>query len=439
MLRTVLLFISAYNISCVFAIQSDFQQGHVVDYTATNNNKITSHLPTIINDNNEDTLLKFSMDIKHVLHDLRAAENDPNIPSHLLGTNTCLSYSKTWTLDDWEYHNSRKRYYRYLKSIPTSRLIKRIWPQQCTLLVWTLLSIWIEGNILPFKPSVPLSALSSISTFVAFLLTLRSNSSLARLIEARNHWSKVVLNTREMANMIMVFIYPIDKQLALILGRHVSLFGWLLRSDLQFVRADKDRADKVELVRTMLPNRQDADYVLSQRQPPVAIITRIRQVLAHLGKTHRLSTAEEIAIEHIVHALSDSVTKTGTLRAAPIPTLYTSHTSRLLVFYLSCLPTALKLSGLDTITTTILTMVIGFAMIGLDEISHLFEQPFRVIPMYQMSKRSTLAVADAFTCQPPSLVGEIIHDDEVSTLTQRELTSYWSSDDINKVSDNLME
>ena len=259
------------------------------------------------------------------------------------------------------------------------------------------------------------------------------------MIEARNHWSKVVLNTREMANMIMVFIYPIDKQLALMLGRHVSLFGWLLRSDLQFVRADKDRADKVELVRTMLPNRQDADYVLSQRQPPVAIITRIRQVLAHLGKTHRLSTAEEIAIEHVVHALSDSVTKTGTLRAAPIPTLYTSHTSRLLVFYLSCLPTALKLSGLDTITTTMLTMVIGFAMIGLDEISHLFEQPFRVIPMYQMSKRSTLAVADAFTCQPPSLADEIIRDDEVSTLTQRELTSYWSSDDMTKVSDNLME
>jgi len=47
-------------------------------------------------------------------------------------------------------------------------------------------------------------------------------------------------------------------------------------------------------------------------------------------------------------------------------------------------------------------------------------------------------MTDTFTCQPPSLVGEI-RDDEVSTLTQRELTSYWSSDDMSKVSDNLME
>lgn len=102
-LRTILLFISAY-LCCVFAIQSDFQQGHVVDYTTTNNAHTTiSNDNTDVNNNNydEDTLLKFSMDIKHVLHDLRAAENDPNIPSHLLGTNTCLSYSKTWTLDDW--------------------------------------------------------------------------------------------------------------------------------------------------------------------------------------------------------------------------------------------------------------------------------------------------------------------------------------------------
>jgi len=101
MLRSTILFISAY-LSCVFAIQYDFQQGHVGGYKTTNN--LNEHT-TIINDNNnnnnDDTLLKFSMDIKHVLHDLRAAENDPNIPSHLLGTNTCLSYSKTWTLDDW--------------------------------------------------------------------------------------------------------------------------------------------------------------------------------------------------------------------------------------------------------------------------------------------------------------------------------------------------
>lgn len=74
-------------------------------------------------------------------------------------------------------------------------------------------------------------------------------------------------------------------------------------------------------------------------------------------------------------------------------------------------------------------------MFGLDEISHLFEQPFRVIPMYAISKRSMLAVADAFACQPPELEGQVSNDDE----TQKDLTTYWSKQDISAMSDNLME
>lgn len=383
----------------------------------------------------DDSLWSFSNDVRTVLHDLRGSEFDPCIPKHLMGRSSSLSYSKTWTLDDWEYHNSRLRYFRYLWNFPHSRLLRRIFPQLCALFTWTLLSLWVEGQFIYFtKPQIPLSALGTISTFLAFLLTLRSNHALARLDDARKLWSKVVLNTREMSNMIYSFVYPVDKQLALMLGRHVALFGWLLKSQLRFVKRD----DVVELVRTMLPDRRDADYVLSQRQKPSAVIVRIRQVLARLGKQHMLTTAEEIALDHTAHALSEAITSTGRIRATPIPTLYTSHTSRLLVFYLFCLPPALHMSGLDGIMTTLLTMVVGFAMLGLDEISHLFEQPFRVIPMYQMSKRSMQAVADAFTCQPPALAGEM-REGEEGKLTQKELTTYWSNVDVASMSDNLME
>ena len=403
----------------------------VASSITTNTQEDTS---SSVDDGNKDTLLQFSKDVKYALHDLRGDDFDPCIPRHLMGRTSSLSYSKTWTLDDWEVHNSRKRYLRYFWNFPHSRLLRRIMPQQTVLFAWSLLSIWIEDQLFKNVTRLSLSSLGSISTFLAFLLTLRSNTALARLTEARLLWSKVILNTREMAQMIYAFIYPVDKQLALMLARHVALFGWLLKSQLRFVKRD----DVVELVRTMLPNKSDADYVLSQRQKTSAVITRIRQVLAHLGKKHQLTTAEEIALDHCAHALSEAVTSTGRIRASPIPTLYTSHTSRLLIFYLFCLPPALHMSGLDTIMTTLLSMVVGFAMFGLDEISHLFEQPFRVIPMYQMSKRSMQAVADAFTCQPPLLKGEV-GDEEANRLGQRSLTSYWTKQDMASMSDNLME
>jgi len=199
----------------------------------------------------------------------------------------------------------------------------------------------------------------------------------------------------------------------------------------------------VDIVRTMLPSPQykkDADYILSQRQKAAAVVTRIRQVLAHLGKAHRLTTAEEIAIDHTAHALSEAITATGRIRSSPIPTLYTSHSSRLLLFYLFCLPSALHMSGLNNIVTTLLTMVVGFAMLGLDEISHLFEQPFRVIPMYDMSKRSMMGVADCLTCMPPPLEGEVGRvEDEDAGLSQRDLTQYWSTKEMSTISDNIME
>lgn len=388
--------------------------------------------PAVPDPEGSDSLLKFSKDVAQVLHELRGEDFDPCIPKHLIGRPSSLSYSRTWTLDDWEHHNSRKRYVRYLFHFPRSRLLRRTAPQLLALLSWTLLC-FLSTKIVKSVPRVPLSALGTVSTFLAFLLTLRSNQGLSRLDEGRRLWSKVILNTREMAQLTSAFVYPVDKQLGLMLGRHIALFGWLLKSQLRFIPED----EVADIVRTMLSKR-DADFVLSQRQRPAAVVTRIRQVIAHLGKQHRLTTAEEIALDHTAHSLSEAITSTGRIRASPIPTMYTSHTSRLLVFYLFCLPPALQLSGLNGIVTTLLTAVVGYAMLGLDEISHLFEQPFRVIPMYQMSKRSMLAVADCFTCRPPALAGEA-RDEEEDYLTQKDLTTYWSRKDISAVSDNLME
>jgi hypothetical protein len=48
------------------------------------------------------------------------------------------------------------------------------------------------------------------------------------------------------------------------------------------------------------------------------------------------------------------------------------------------------------------------------------------------------AVADAFTCRPPALKGEV-RDDEEEVMGQRDLTGYWSNIDMSQVSDNLME
>ena len=388
----------------------------------------SDHIPA--SDSGKDSLSAFAKDVKHVLHVLRESPTDPTIPK--LFRRKRLSYSNTWTLEDWERHSSRKRYFRYIIKYPKSRLLRRTAPQMVTLTLWGFLSIWIEDNFF-LKKTIPLTSLGIVSSFVAFLLTMRSNMGLSRIDEGRKIWSKVVLQTREMAHLISAFVYPSDKQIALMLARHIACFGWLLKSQLRFV-TEEDIAD---IVNTMLPNKEDAQYVMNHRQKPIAVVMRIRQVIHLLAKQGKLTTAEEIALDHSAHSLSDIVTSTGRIRASPIPTLYTSHTTRLLTFYLFFLPPALHWSGLDTYVTMLVTWAVGYAMLGLDELSHLCEQPFRLMPMYQICKRSMMGVADAFTCRPPTLKGEHESDDE--GLSQKELTVYWNKDDNLKLSDDTME
>lgn len=83
--------------------------------------------------------------------------------------------------------------------------------------------------------------------------------------------------------------------------------------------------------------------------------------------------------------------------------MYTTHASRLLVFYLFFLPVALHGANVKNITNIMVTFTVSLAMLGLDEISHLLEQPFQLMPLHELSRRMMMDVGDAFVSQPPGL------------------------------------
>ena len=59
--------------------------------------------------NRSNSTLQFSRDVKRVLYKLRSGEPAPCISGHLMMCSNVLLYSKTWTLANWEQHNSHKR------------------------------------------------------------------------------------------------------------------------------------------------------------------------------------------------------------------------------------------------------------------------------------------------------------------------------------------
>lgn len=75
-----------------------------------------------------------------------------------------------------------------------------------------------------------------------------------------------------------------------------------------------------------------------------------------------------------VFRLNEALVNSERIRISPIPPLYMTS---LLLFYLFLLPVALQSNKEMNGTATILiTMVVGYAMLGLNEISHILDLPF---------------------------------------------------------------
>jgi predicted membrane chloride channel (bestrophin family) len=276
-------------------------------------------------------------------------------------------------------------------------------------MMWSVLVCYLFGrsvasNGILNRFSLPLTPLSLVSTFVAALLTLRSNQGLDRLNMGRLSFGKVVLYTRDTASLVVSTIYPKRPQLALKLLRHVALYGWLLKG---FLRGPEVNGDDRDIIGTMLRNDpRDVAYVLAQRKAPMAVVMRLRQVVQALSASHELNTAEELALDHAIQELNHCLMTTERIRASPIPPLYTSHAGRLLMFYLFFLPLALCGSGMMGAGATLLTTAASaYAMLGLDEISFLLEQPFRLMPLFQLCKNSMMDVADTAAVRVPPLGG----------------------------------
>jgi putative membrane protein len=370
------------------------------------------------------SLDQYAADIAVVLNELRSDVLDPTLPE-IFRRGREPSFTSPWSMEDWDRHSSRWRYWNYLRSFPRDRLLTRCFPQMSVLVAWSALVSWMYVKKVPIisKLSLPLLPLSLLSSFVAALISLRSNQGLDRLNQGRLAFGKVILYTRDMAQLIAVYIYPKDPVLGVKLARHVALFGWLLKN---FLRGEAVNGTDLDIVTAML-GPADAAYVMSQRKKPVAVVTRLRQVFVHMAETGQLNSAAEKVLDHTTQELNHCIMTCERIRASPIPPLYTAHTGRLLMFYLFFLPLALT-DVLNAWGTVVTTAAVGYTMLGLDEISHLLEQPFKLMPLYQLSKNSMKDVGDALVCQPPALMGA----DEVDAAAASFVAPpYWDKIDRN--------
>lgn len=395
--------------------------------TTLASSKLLPKVPGLVASAPKRNLEAFAEDTSTVLHHLRADPLDNSLPDlfdQLIDRDQRLTYATLWDLESWKVYRSRRRYLRGMIQWPQYRLLQRILPQFAFTMAWTGLVIlgkyirttkfknvgFLAKTILDINVSP--TSLAIISGFVATLLTLRSNQGLDRLNEARKNVEKAVLHVKDCASLVQAYMEPHDSGLSVLCARHLSAFLWSLKAKLR-------ASDENDVLQTLLAgpavegttnttdNTGSAGFVIQARHPPTAILIRLRQAIANCADRGFFRVPQHTALERDVYALQQVITTCERLIATPIPPIYTTHTSRLLVVYIAFLPLALLNIQLSYLATFVTTAAAAFAMLGLDEISHLLEQPFQLMPLYQSAKIATQDVADTMYYQrPPPLTIE---------------------------------
>jgi predicted membrane chloride channel (bestrophin family) len=125
------------------------------------------------------------------------------------------SYTKSWSFPEWERHQAVAlvRYRHHLATWITSPTARAVLPAVGAVVGWALFVLMLSSfssTVNEFLRGAGAGLLSTAASFnapIALLLTLRTNRSLDRLLEARAQWGVTTKAVTSLAGMSRIYYY----------------------------------------------------------------------------------------------------------------------------------------------------------------------------------------------------------------------------------------
>jgi putative membrane protein len=306
------------------------------------------------------------------------------------------------------------RYARHVWRWHLSRTARRILPAVLMSGVWaSVVSVTVQqfpvaGTAILSGTTGAGASVSALSAPLALLLTLRANASMTRLLEARLAWARLCLHSRSLANLLQVYLMPLEPEASILAMRHLTILGWLLKARVR----DESEASQQQILRTMLTGEDYAWLSSQQGNRPIAITSRLRQITAIAfdrtqtqtpavsGRTTSTTTTWNnsphplACVEDRIHQLETSLGVVERIFSSPIPPTYSRHLSRVMSLWLYIMPINLVALGLTRTGVIIATMIASYVFIGIDEVGMEIERPSLLLPLQQLAGSIQNAVKD---------------------------------------------
>jgi len=147
---------------------------------------------------------------------------------------------------------------------------------------------------------------------------------------------------------------------------------------------------------SLLLSEGETEWVTSQRSRPLAILSRVRRLLHGEYKDGNLDSHMHYIIDTDIKDIDSVVESCERLFSSPIPPNMARHGMRSLTLWLLSLPVVLA-GSMPPLMVAFWSASTSYIYLGVDELGSQVEQPFQIMPLWQMCHLAQLNVEEALS------------------------------------------
>lgn len=241
----------------------------------------------------------------------------------------------------------------------------RVLPSVLVFGIIAYLFVWISSNWLDV--SIEVGPHEVVGALLGLLLVLRTNAGYERWWEARKLWGGIVNQSRNLGITALTY-GPDDPIWRDSIVRWTGAFGHVARASL---RGERDVPTLVVLL-----GREEADRVTAARHMPSYVIQRVAALLNDAIRRKEMDRFAFHQADRERATLIDHIGACERILKTPLPHVYSIKIRRFIVLFLTTLPFALLHQFANSLLVPLVTMLIAYPVLGLDQIGIELQNPF---------------------------------------------------------------
>ena len=301
------------------------------------------------------------------------------------------TFRRLFTHDTWELHlggTALQRWWRCTRATWNSVILRSVLPSVAAIACYAALVLCVLPARVVATASNQQLPLSFCGSAIGLLLVFRTNNAYNRLGEARRLWGLVVHRCRSVASRVATSSRSdrgAEAGAACDCCRYLCAFCWALRDQLR----DGDERD--DILKLLLDDPAEAQWVATSPDRPHALLGRLRDRVHAEWRTGGLTDNEHLVLEGDLEGLGRVAADCQRIFSSPIPPTMSRHGIRSLSLWILGIPVVLA-GTVPNAVNVLWTAVTAFVYLGIDELGVQVEQPFAIMPLWQLCQQANDAV-----------------------------------------------